>query len=565
VFGFGSFEAWIMKAQTCFLAVVFAFLVLPGHAAQTPFDPPKEYRATNGEFDSIGRAILDLLQSKDAARFATNVSVSEADWNSLITTNLTDEEKDRVSQFAKGAHYNVSSLESAGKSFLNRADSLHLDFSKNSWRFEILPPEHLGNIYIFAGPTEGGTGIPNVELLEVMLAPGTRGAFQTNDCCKLTLGGVTKFPTGWRVREEVQWKSFPANLMDKKTARELAVLDKIANRKPITSDDDPALLKLGEGLIRFIRSGDIKFYEKDLMINLDLVWAQMQKMGETGPSRQEMEEQAGPMLRQQDELVRAVLKQMTDSGIELTNADIQIKSASVENARSSRRDGSLDGLSGERFKLTLSVKSNVKGKTGSSLSGDYVLGADQIMCFDQNWRVAMNLRWEQFPAGVLDGAAGKNLEFENYVAENRALPPRTAAPEIEFTTLAGDKKMKLSDLRGKMVILDFWATWCGPCQQPMAELQKIRQAHSNWGDKVAIVPVSIDDTMEIVRKHINERNWTNTFNVWAGEGGWLSATAKTFRVTQVPTTYVLDAGGKIVYSGYPDDSRLAEAIDDLLK
>jgi thiol-disulfide isomerase/thioredoxin len=256
---------------------------------------------------------------------------------------------------------------------------------------------------------------------------------------------------------------------------------------------------------------------------------------------------------------------MTDSGIELTNADIQIKSASVENARSSRRDGSLDGLSGERFKLTLSVKSNVKGKTGSSLSGDYVLGADQIMCFDQNWRVAMNLRWEQFPAGVLDGAAEKNLEFENYVAENRALPPRTSAPEIEFTTLAGDKKMKLSDLRGKMVILDFWATWCGPCQQPMAELQKIRQAHSNWGDKVAIVPVSIDDTMDIVRKHINERNWTNTFNVWAGEGGWLSATAKTFRVTQVPTTYVLDAGGKIVYSGYPDDSRLAEAIDDLLK
>jgi hypothetical protein len=46
--------------------------------------------------------------------------------------------------------------------------------------------------------------------------------------------------------------------------------------------------------------------------------------------------------------------------------------------------------------------------------------------------------------------------------------------------------------------------------------------HPDWQDKVAIVPLSIDDTMQIVRAHVDKRGWTNTFNVWVDEGGWRS-------------------------------------------
>ena len=144
------------------------------------------------------------------------------------------------------------------------------------------------------------------------------------------------------------------------------------------------------------------------------------------------------------------------------------------------------------------------------------------------------------------------------------MPPASAAPEIEFTALNGEKKMKLSDLRGKVVVLDFWATWCGPRQGPMADLQRLPQAHSDWGDKVAIVPLSIDDTLDIVRKHVNKRGWTNTFNVWAGDGGWKSAPAKAFRVSGVPTTYIIDTQGKIVQAGHPAAMRIDEKVEAVL-
>jgi len=61
----------------------------------------------------------------------------------------------------------------------------------------------------------------------------------------------------------------------------------------------------------------------------------------------------------------------------------------------------------------------------------------------------------------------------------------------------------------------------------------------------------IDDTIEVVRSHVDKRGWTNTFNVWAGEGGWRSPAARIFRVSGVPTTHIIDARGKIIRAEAP--------------
>jgi thiol-disulfide isomerase/thioredoxin len=293
----------------------------------------------------------------------------------------------------------------------------------------------------------------------------------------------------------------------------------------------------------------------------------MQKQGQGGPSHKEVDEEVNLQAKEQVKFAQAAAQLMEDAGVDLKDAEIKIESASIERCQLPGRTGSLDdGLLGWQFKLALAVRSEGKARNGMSLSGKYILAVRKILRIGSEWRVVQEMHWEKLPEGIMDPKAASNMEFENYVAETGSLPWGTVAPEIEFTTLEGEKKMKLSELHGKVVILDFWVTWCGPCQGPMADLQQLRSSHPDWRDKVAIVPVSIDDTLDIVRKHVDKRGWTNTFNVWAGAGGWHSTPATTFRVTDVPTCYVIDRQGKIVLAAHPAGAAaLAATVTHVLK
>ncbi|WP_183241806.1 TlpA family protein disulfide reductase [Anoxybacillus mongoliensis] len=113
------------------------------------------------------------------------------------------------------------------------------------------------------------------------------------------------------------------------------------------------------------------------------------------------------------------------------------------------------------------------------------------------------------------------------------------APDFELMTLKGEK-MKLSQFRGKKVVLNFWASWCPPCRAEMPEMQ---QFYEQYGQHVAIVAVNLtnkEKNHQAVETFINEKGVS--FDIMLDEQGIVS---KTYEVITIPTSYIIDEQGVI--------------------
>ena len=117
-----------------------------------------------------------------------------------------------------------------------------------------------------------------------------------------------------------------------------------------------------------------------------------------------------------------------------------------------------------------------------------------------------------------------------------------AAPEFTARTLDG-KPLALKDYRGKYVLLDFWATWCGPC---VAELPDLQAAHEAFGDdpRFAMISLSLDPSEDDVAKFLKQKKepWTQVFL-----GDWSKdPVTKKYGIELIPSILLLDPDGKIV-------------------
>lgn len=265
-----------------FLTSLFLCLLLPAApAALPPPDNGGEYQPAGNEFDAVGKTVVQLLQTKDAARFATNMAVSAEDWQSLVTTNLTLDERETIKTYGKSASHNLQQAEAGAQALLERADSLHLDFSKGDLSFHVIAPKQVGRIY-YSNPNASGLTEPYLEKLEIIVNPAPAAGQTNQGDFKLLLRGLEKFPGGWRLSEGIQWTSFPASVADKKTLSELALMEKIATRQAITGQDDPALLDFAKSLVRFVQTGDTNLFAKEALIDSDQVLGHVPKAGRGG-------------------------------------------------------------------------------------------------------------------------------------------------------------------------------------------------------------------------------------------------------------------------------------------
>lgn len=162
-----------------------------------------------------------------------------------------------------------------------------------------------------------------------------------------------------------------------------------------------------------------------------------------------------------------------------------------------------------------------------------------------------------------DGYARATFEPKPQVGATGLLAAGTPAPDWELKTLDG-KPLSLKSLRGKVVILDFWASWCGPCKMAMPGLEKL---HQRFKDKpVAIVGVNCrekSDPTEAAGRVVKDLGLNYT-QVIGGDD-----VAKTYLVKGIPCFYVIDTEGKIVYatSGWQPqhDEMIAQFIEEILK
>jgi len=131
-------------------------------------------------------------------------------------------------------------------------------------------------------------------------------------------------------------------------------------------------------------------------------------------------------------------------------------------------------------------------------------------------------------------------------------------PEVELQDVDG-KAVKLSDLKGKVVVLDFWATWCGPCRAMIPHTRKLVKQHEK--KPFVFVSVSCDEKRETLKDFTTrtEMPWTHW---WDGRGG---NAARAYEVRAFPTIYAIDHKGNIRFKSVGFDSDLDSVVEKLIK
>jgi thiol-disulfide isomerase/thioredoxin len=207
------------------------------------------------------------------------------------------------------------------------------------------------------------------------------------------------------------------------------------------------------------------------------------------------------------------------------------------------------------------------GQIGVDCDGDGKIDsnyASHEFAFARDETVVFRVEDRYVSAKSIDGTTGK-IVFRNHPKSDYTrieMRVGNEVPDFAFTDFDG-RARRLSDFRGKYVMLDFWATWCGPC---IVEIPNLKLAYEKYRSRgFEIIGLDQGESPERVKKFISQ---TGTHWTQATPESTRELAEKRFRIVVIPTTLLLDPQGKIISTGDGDlplrGKDLIETLDRVL-
>jgi peroxiredoxin len=132
----------------------------------------------------------------------------------------------------------------------------------------------------------------------------------------------------------------------------------------------------------------------------------------------------------------------------------------------------------------------------------------------------------------------------------------------DFTVKGEDgREIKLSDYRGKLVFLNFWATWCGPCIEEMPAMEKLKNTFKDR--KFQMLAISVDTNWDVIKKFYAEHNLTIPAGLDPGH-----QVSGLYKVFKFPETFLIDGNGYVVRHTWAErwaDPRVMALVDSLIQ
>ncbi len=166
--------------------------------------------------------------------------------------------------------------------------------------------------------------------------------------------------------------------------------------------------------------------------------------------------------------------------------------------------------------------------------------------------------------GSSGGATQPDGEATSGGGGDKPTPSADGAAEVQGIFVTGDGPKSLAEAKGKVVIIDFWATYCQPCKKSFPKYQELVE---QFGGELAVIAVSVDEPGDVDESKLKEFATQTKVKfpiIWDKE----HKTAEAYKPPKMPTSFIIDKDGKIAHqhAGYEsgEEEKIAEEVKKLL-